>query len=42
MENSNGGKWKVSSCDMAGVVGENRILSDFEMFHESHCSAQCG
>ena len=29
MENSNGGKWKVSSCDMAGVVGENRALSGF-------------
>ena len=29
MENSNSGKWQVSSCDMAGVVGENRVLSGF-------------
>ena len=29
MEHSNGGKWKISSGDMAGVVGENRILSGF-------------
>ena len=29
MENPYGGKWKVSSCDMAGVVGKNRVLSGF-------------
>ena len=29
MEHSNGGKWKISSGDTAGVVGENRILSGF-------------